>query len=147
MKSKIFKFIVIPFLIIAIPSLIIITVLYVDDKFLLHEFLKWIKEPGNLSAFIMSIGFYFPFINGIWKLGLNLAESINKAKTSKRNKKNKIKIYDDEKHNYIYYDPKENILDFQFKANENQDIDTLMKMSFIELKTKIEKYKNENKKK
>ncbi len=141
--KKIFKFLLISLTIIAIPTLLIVTILYVDNKYLLNKFLEWIKEPGNLSAFIISIGLYFPFINGIWKLALNFIDTINKSKESKRNKKNKIKIYDDEKSNYIYYDPKENILDMQFKANEKTSIDTLVNMSFIELKTKMEKYKKE----
>ena len=140
MKKKVLKIISIILLVIAIPTLITIAVLYANDKHLLNEFLDWIDKDGNLSAFIVAIGLYFPFLNGSWKLILNIIASINSRRLKLKNKINKVKIYDDDKNNYIYYDEKNNILDCQFKAPEDVDLKKLVEMTTIELKSKIKMY-------
>lgn len=140
MKKKVLKIISIILLVIAIPTLITIAVLYANDKHLLNEFLNWIDKDGNLSAFIVAIGLYFPFLNGSWKLILNIIASINSRRLKLKNKINKVKIYDDDKNNYIYYDEKNNILDCQFKASEDVDLKKLVEMTTIELKSKIKMY-------
>lgn len=140
MKKKVLKIISIILLVIAIPTLITIAVLYANDKHLLNEFLNWIDKDGNLSAFIVAIGLYFPFLNGSWKLILNIIASINSRRLKLKNKINKVKIYDDDKNNYIYYDEKNNILDCQFKAPEDVDLKKLVEMTTIELKSKIKMY-------
>ena len=140
MKKKVLKIISIILLVIAIPTLITIAVLYANDKHLLNEFLNWIDKDVNLSAFIVAIGLYFPFLNGSWKLILNIIASINSRRLKLKNKINKVKIYDDDKNNYIYYDEKNNILDCQFKAPEDVDLKKLVEMTTIELKSKIKMY-------
>lgn len=136
MKKKVIKSILIILLLISIPTFIIIAILYSNDKKLLHDFQNWLSSPGNLSAFIISIGAYFPIVNGIWKMIMNVISSSNSFKKLRKNKSERIKIYDDDKSNYIYYDKKNNIIDFQFKSSEDCDLNKLTDLSIAELKQK-----------
>ncbi len=140
MFKKIIKISLIVLFLILIPTLIVIAILYSNNKELLHKFSEWVNEPGNLSAFIVMVGLYFPFINGIFKLILNIATFSRNRKMYKRDKAHKEKIYDDEKNNYIYYDEKNNVIDFQFKSPEKVNIEKLAEISSIELKEKIKNW-------
>ncbi len=139
-KKKILKISLIILFLILIPALIIVAILYANDKALLIKFNEWIKIPGNLSTFLVGIGMYFPLVNGIWRVALNIMQTINIKRNNKRDRFNKTKIYDDDKHNYIYYDPKNNVLDCQFKAPENVELSKLVEMSMAELKQKCKTF-------
>ncbi len=145
MAKKIIKIIIITFICILIPSLIIIAVLYANNKELLVKFQDWLSSPNNVTAFIIGIGLYFPFLNGLWRLVLNIIAAINQHKLRHKTKINKVKIYDDDKNNYIYYDQKNNILDCQFKANEDVNIEKFVDMIYAELKEKTKTIDNQSK--
>lgn len=140
MTKKVTKIILIILICILIPALIMIAVLYANDKDLLIKFQNWLHSPNNVTAFIVGIGLYFPFLNGLWKLVMNIIAAINQHKLRLKNKIHKIKIYDDDQNNYIYYDDKNNILDCQFKANENVSMNKLIDMIYAELKEKTKNY-------
>ena len=145
MAKKVTKIILITLICILIPALIMVAVLYANDKDLLIKFQNWLHSPNNVTAFIVGIGLYFPFLNGLWKLVMNIIAAINQHKLRHKNKINKIKIYDDDKNNYIYYDQKNNILDCQFKANEDVNIDKFVDMIYAELKEKTKTIDNQSK--
>ena len=145
MAKKVTKIILITLICILIPALIMVAVLYANDKDLLIKFQNCLHSPNNVTAFIVGIGLYFPFLNGLWKLVMNIIVAINQHKLRHKNKINKIKIYDDEKNNYIYYDDKNNILDCQFKANEDVNIDKFVDMIYAELKEKTKTIDNQSK--
>ncbi len=138
--KKWLKIILIVCALILLPSLIVIAILYADDKRLLKEFQEWISVPGNLSVFLVGIAAYFPFVNGVWKMILNIISSVNMKKSITRAKLHKEKIYDDDKYNYIYYDQKNNVLDFQFKSPEDANLNKLVDLSVAELKQKVKVY-------
>ncbi len=143
--KKWIKILLIVCALILVPSLIVVAILYADDKRLLHQFQQWVSIPGNLSVFLVGIAAYFPFINGVWKVVLNIISSVNMKKTISRSKLNKEKIYDDDKYNYIYYDSKNHILDFQFKSPEEVNLNKLIELSTAELKQKAKVYDKNHK--
>lgn len=147
-KSVIFKYSIIMFFVLIMPILIIVSTLYANDGYLLQQFNLWVKEPGNLTAFIVAIGAYFPLVNGIWKLILNIWSTINMHKAKIRSKDNKIKLYDDNKGNYLYWDEMNSIIDFQLKAPiPGLPLDKMLNMTFVELKHFFAEYnKTMNKK-